>query len=93
MLVPHIHYIDIKYNENTSSVGHHWTDLIIGQQDISELSYNDNVHHSRPVPGQIWLYKDVDSQQEITGPTLYHEDVEHINKMASSVVNNGNFCL
>jgi hypothetical protein len=38
-------------------------------------------------------YKDVKSQQEITGLTLCYADVEHNNEMASSVVDNGNLCL
>ncbi len=91
--MPYIHYIDVKYNEHPRSAGHHWTDIIIRQQDISRLSYNDNVHHSRPVPCQIWLLQNVKSQQEITGLTLYYADDEHNNEMASFVVNNGNLCL
>jgi hypothetical protein len=48
-----LHTVDVKYNEHPKLAGHHWTDIIIRQHDISRLSFNDNVHHGRPVPGQI----------------------------------------
>jgi hypothetical protein len=37
---PYIHYIDVKSNEQASA-GNLWTDILIRQQEIAGLPYND----------------------------------------------------
>jgi hypothetical protein len=36
---PYIHYIDVKVR--TTSAGNHWTDILVRQQEIAGLPYND----------------------------------------------------
>jgi hypothetical protein len=52
------------------SAGRHWTDIIIRQKAISELSYNDNVHHSRLPLASYDYYSVVKSQQTVSELTL-----------------------